>query len=164
MVWRKGGNLPTAALAAEPHHEVAEAAVTVAVLLSDLRHRAALAEDSTQGLITALETLGRLAEEVFAQDVIHGWTSGSVIALMRSLPRIDMFSAGTVGKEKSRGLELKRAILRAGEAKSRQEANADAWRKKLSQPDGGRQNAMTNGGPKTQNSCGFLTHDHKNCH
>jgi hypothetical protein len=151
-------------LAAEPHHEVAEAAVTVAILLSDLRHRAVLAEDSTQGLITALETLGRLAEEVFTQGVSHGWTSGSVTVLLRSVPRIGMFSAGTVGKEKSGGLEQKRAIPRAGEAKSRQEADADAWREKLSLPDGGRQNAMTNRGPKTQNSCDLLTHDHRNCH
>jgi hypothetical protein len=46
-------------LAAELRHEVAETAVRVAILLSE-------------GLITALETFGRLKEEVFTQGVIHG--------------------------------------------------------------------------------------------
>jgi hypothetical protein len=59
-------------LAAELCHEVAETAVRVAILLSDLQQRAALAKDSTQGLIAAVEPFGRLAEEVFTQGVVHG--------------------------------------------------------------------------------------------
>jgi hypothetical protein len=59
-------------LAAELRHEVAETAVRVAILLSDLQQRAVFAKNSTQGLITALETFGRLEEEVFTQGVIHG--------------------------------------------------------------------------------------------
>jgi hypothetical protein len=78
--------------------------VTVAILLGDLRQRAVLAEDGAQGLITALQTLSRLAEEVFTQSVIHGWTSGSVTALGQRMPRVGMFSAGTAGKEKNKGL------------------------------------------------------------
>jgi hypothetical protein len=77
--------------------------VAVAILLGDLRQGAVLAKDSAQGLITALQTVGRLAEEVFTQGVIHGWTSGSVTALWRRVPRIGMFSAGTAGKEKNNG-------------------------------------------------------------
>jgi hypothetical protein len=59
-------------LTAEARHEVTEAAVTVAKLLSDLRHRLVLAEDRAESLIAALEPIGRLEEEGFAQGVVHG--------------------------------------------------------------------------------------------
>ena len=65
-------NLAAATLAAEPRYEVAEAAVRVAILSGDLRQGTVLAEDSAESLIAALEPIGRLEEEGFAQGVVHG--------------------------------------------------------------------------------------------
>lgn len=67
-----------------------------------------LAEDGAESLIAAPESFGRLTEEVFAQSVIHGWTSRSVTALWRSVPRIGMFSVGMVGKEQNTGWSRKK--------------------------------------------------------
>jgi hypothetical protein len=102
MVWRKGGNLARAALAAETRHEVAEAAMRVTKLLGDQRQGALVAEDSAQSLVAALDIVGRLAEEVFTQGVIPSWTSGSVMAFWEPMSRIGMFIVGTIGKEKTR--------------------------------------------------------------
>jgi hypothetical protein len=70
-------------LAAELRHEVAEAAIAVAELQRDLRDRTMFQKDGTQGFKTAVQGLAGLAEEGFAEGVVHGSTSRNVTALFR---------------------------------------------------------------------------------
>jgi hypothetical protein len=86
VVCGKGGSLTALALRPELGDQVAEAAVTVAVLLGDVAQGAVFHEDRAQGLIAPLQDGRGLAEEVFAEGVVHSPTSGNVIGLLR--PRL----------------------------------------------------------------------------
>jgi hypothetical protein len=71
------------AVGAELSNEVAETAIAVAVALRHFGERAVFQEDGAEGFVTAVQRLGGLAEEGFAEDVVHGSTLRNVTALFR---------------------------------------------------------------------------------
>ena len=73
---------PTA-LGAKLRHQVPEAAIAVAVLLCHGRDRAMFQKDGPQGFVPALQGLARLAEEGFAEGVVHGSTLKNVTPFFR---------------------------------------------------------------------------------
>jgi len=76
-VRRKGGRQAGAAAGPEIGHQVAEAAIAVTVLLSDVGQGPPFDEDRTHGFVLALQDLGGMQEEVLAGGVVHGVASGS---------------------------------------------------------------------------------------
>jgi hypothetical protein len=75
--------LSLTALAAKLRHEVTETAIAVAVLLRHFQDRAVFQKDGTEGFVTAVQWLGGLAEEGFAEGVVHGSTLRNVTPLFR---------------------------------------------------------------------------------
>lgn len=71
VVWQKGGDRAARTLGAKLRHQIAHGAVAVTKLTGDVRERAALDEESTQGLVAAVQDLDGLAEKVLGLCVIH---------------------------------------------------------------------------------------------
>jgi len=75
--------LSPTALDAELRHEVAEAARAVAIAARHFRDGAVFQKDGTEGFVTAVQGLGGLVKEGFAEGVVHGSTLGNVTTFFR---------------------------------------------------------------------------------